>query len=548
MKEYKYLAVFYLFTTLLYSDEIDFTHDGWDRECYLYKPSCIPDGAQGDDFEPVPLVMMFHGLGGEGEDNYDFTSIAEDSCFMVAFPSGMYNTWNLGPEANSHDIDDVSYIEALVDTIYNYYPLDTNRVYATGHSAGGGFANHVACASTKFTAMGSAAGYLWTAFEHWGEGLDSDLAEEYNYLCDPMTIGYTMPMIHFHGRTDWGVFVEWGEMSAVQGALRNGCDDALSVDLPGPNWPEDNNSTWPPDWTALMAEYFATADTLEYNDSVHRFQWSHGCHVEPNIVAIIMPTHQHAWPLLSTSPIDGLLEHWNFFRQFSKDEMGPALDSLEINNSETVVILDDDYYVNGETTPIRILAIDNYSVASMTISFSGFINVEGFDLTITFDTGSKLLNLDTGVVLSPEISTDNYETVQISLVDHDGNEKVYELEELQDLGLYQQMAIMNNITTSTDDGSLGPESYTLHQNYPNPFNPVTTISYDIPEDALVNVTIYNMGGEVVKTLINQVQTSGYKSIQWNATNTVGQAVSAGLYLYRIHAGDFIMSKKMVLLK
>ncbi len=40
-----------------------------------------------------------------------------------------------------------------------------------------------------------------------------------------MTIGYTMPMIYFHGRMDWGVFVEWGEMSAVQGALRNGCDD-----------------------------------------------------------------------------------------------------------------------------------------------------------------------------------------------------------------------------------------------------------------------------------------------------------------------------------
>ena len=177
------------FTTVL-ADEIDFTSDGWDRECYLYKPSFIPDGAQGDDFEPVPLVFMLHGYGGEGEDNYNLTSIAEDSCFMVAFPSGMYNTWNLGPEANgSHDIDDVSYIEALVDTIYNYYPLDTNRVYATGHSAGGGFANHVACDSTKFTAMGSAAGYLWTAFEHWGEGLDSDLAEEYNYLCDPMTIG-----------------------------------------------------------------------------------------------------------------------------------------------------------------------------------------------------------------------------------------------------------------------------------------------------------------------------------------------------------------------
>ena len=539
---------FFLIFTIIIADEIDFQHDGWDRECYLYKPSCIPDDPS-EDFEPVPLVMMFHGLGGEGEDNYDFTSLAEDSCFMVAFPSGMYNTWNAGPEAPyGHEIDDNSYVEALIDTIYNYYPLDTNRIYGTGHSYGAGFTNHLACTSTEFTALGAAAGWLWTAYEHWGEGLDPDIAEEYNYLCDPMNIGYTIPMIHFHGRSDNGTFIEWGEMSAVQGALRNGCDDALSVDLPGPNWPENNNSTWPSDWTALMAEYFATADTLEYNDSIHMFQWSNGCHVEPNIVAIIMPNHQHAWPLLSNSPIDGLLEHWNFFRQFSKDEMGPALDSLEINNSGSVVILDDDYYINGETTPISILAIDNYSVASMTISFSGFINIEGFDLTISFNTDHSLLNLDTAVVLSPEISTDNYETVQISLVDHDGNEKVYELEELQDLGLYQQMAIMNNITTSTDDGSLGPESYTLHQNYPNPFNPVTTISYDIPEDALVNVTIYNMGGEVVKTLINQTQTSGYKSIQWNATNTVGQAVSAGLYLYRIHAGDFIISKKMVLLK
>ena len=536
-----------LFTTVL-ADEIDFNFDGWDRECYLYKPSCIPDNP-GEDFEPVPLVLMFHGLGGEGEDNYDFTSLAEDSCFMVAFPSGMYNTWNLGPEApGGHDIDDISYIEALVDTIYNYYPLDTNRIYATGHSAGGGFTNHLACATTKFTALGSAAGYLWTAFEHWGEGLDSDLAEEYNYLCDPMTIGYTMPMIYFHGRMDWGVFVEWGEMSAVQGALRNGCDDALSIDLPGSNWPDDNNSVYPLDWTALMAEYFATADTLEYNDSIYRFQWSNGCHVEPNIVAIIMPNHQHAWPLLSTSPIDGLLEHWNFFRQFSKDKMEPALDSLEINNSETVVILDDDYYVNDETTPINILAIDNYSVASMTIFFSGFINVEGFDITMTFNTGSRLLSLDTGVVLSPEISSDNYETIQIVIADHHGNEKVYDLEALQSLGLYQQMAVVNSITTSTDEDMLSPETFALHQNYPNPFNPETNISYDLSKDGAVSIAVYDMRGTLVKTLINGLQSSGYKSIQWNATNNQGEPVSAGVYLYKIQAGDFVDTKKMILLK
>ena len=59
MKKTIFLLIL-LFTTVL-ADEIDFNFDGWDRECYLYKPSCIPDNP-GEDFEPVPLVLMFHGL------------------------------------------------------------------------------------------------------------------------------------------------------------------------------------------------------------------------------------------------------------------------------------------------------------------------------------------------------------------------------------------------------------------------------------------------------------------------------------------------------
>ena len=87
----KILFVIYTSLSLVIADEIDFTHDGWEREAYLYKPSCIPDNVP-NDFEPVPLVLMFHGLGGTGADNYGFTPLAEDSCFIVAFPSGMFNT------------------------------------------------------------------------------------------------------------------------------------------------------------------------------------------------------------------------------------------------------------------------------------------------------------------------------------------------------------------------------------------------------------------------------------------------------------------------
>jgi len=77
---------------------------------------------------------------------------------------------------------------------------------------------------------------------------------------------------------------------------------------------------------------------------------------------------------------------------------------------------------------------------------------------------------------------------------------------------------------------------------------MTILSYDLPEDAFVSITIYDMLGRVVNNLVSSQQNAGYKSIQWNATNNQGQPVSAGLYLYTIQAGEFVQTKKMVLLK
>ena len=85
-------------------------------------------------------------------------------------------------------------------------------------------------------------------------------------------------------------------------------------------------------------------------------------------------------------------------------------------------------------------------------------------------------------------------------------------------------------------------------NYPNPFNPITTIRYELPEDSFVNVTIYDILGNVLNNLVNANESSGYKSIQWNATNNQGEPVSAGVYLYKIQAGNFVDTKKMILLK
>ena len=90
--------------------------------------------------------------------------------------------------------------------------------------------------------------------------------------------------------------------------------------------------------------------------------------------------------------------------------------------------------------------------------------------------------------------------------------------------------------------------FRLSDNYPNPFNPITIISYDLPVQTWVTITIYDMMGRQVKSLINGSQTPGYKTIQWDCTNDKNYPVSAGLYLYTIQAGEFSQTKKMVLLK
>ena len=101
---------------------------------------------------------------------------------------------------------------------------------------------------------------------------------------------------------------------------------------------------------------------------------------------------------------------------------------------------------------------------------------------------------------------------------------------------------------STDKDVVLPSQFVLYQNYPNPFNPVTTLRYDLPEDANVNITIYDMMGRQVSTLVSSHQSAGYKSLQWNATNDKGVPVSAGIYLYMIQAGEFRKMRKMILLK
>ncbi len=108
--------------------------------------------------------------------------------------------------------------------------------------------------------------------------------------------------------------------------------------------------------------------------------------------------------------------------------------------------------------------------------------------------------------------------------------------------------VQNNPNAVNENTSNVPKDFQLFQNYPNPFNPTTIISYQIPNSSFVTLDIYNALGQKVRSLINSEQAAGKHSVNWNGKDDSGNSVSSGIYLYRIKTGDFISSKKMVLLK
>jgi hypothetical protein len=93
-----------------------------------------------------------------------------------------------------------------------------------------------------------------------------------------------------------------------------------------------------------------------------------------------------------------------------------------------------------------------------------------------------------------------------------------------------------------------PKEFTLSQNYPNPFNPVTNIDFALPRAAHVRIDIFNILGSKISTLVNEHLSAGYKSVEWDGRSSSGQAVSSGVYLFRITAGEFTASRKALLMK
>jgi hypothetical protein len=93
-----------------------------------------------------------------------------------------------------------------------------------------------------------------------------------------------------------------------------------------------------------------------------------------------------------------------------------------------------------------------------------------------------------------------------------------------------------------------PREFTLADNYPNPFNPETKIGYFLPRACQVKLGVFNVLGQRIRTLVNEYQTAGNGDVSWDGRNEAGEQVASGLYFYKLEAGDFVQTKKMVLIR
>ena len=113
--------------------------------------------------------------------------------------------------------------------------------------------------------------------------------------------------------------------------------------------------------------------------------------------------------------------------------------------------------------------------------------------------------------------------------------------------IYSSLFDCISASTLGNENEINPTVFKLYQNHPNPFNPTTRIRYQLAKNSHVKIAIYNTLGKLVETLVDEFQSSGFRSIQWNGKNSNNDKVSSGIYFYSIQSGEFQSTKKMILL-
>ena len=268
--------------------------------------------------------------------------------------------------------------------------------------------------------------------------------------------------------------------------------------------------------------YFKTIPDYTIKEDSERFK------SEPNPDGLrqLEPGWHKETPLVNKDTVVA----WNNIAPVSFDWVSKAADTIKISKTN----LGETYELKwSESIDVDIDTIDYLVYAKIGV----YPEKEIYDTTVI----ALPLSYQEIVEIVFEGKPNEKATVQFTIFATDGIDTVRITGD-------DRVLFVNRYEYLSTEGEGIPTEFALHDNYPNPFNPTTTLRFDLPEVSDITVTIFNMLGQKVRTFNMNNTPAGYHSIKWNATNNFGDPVGAGVYLYQLRAGNFVKTKKMILLK
>jgi type IX secretion system substrate protein len=177
-------------------------------------------------------------------------------------------------------------------------------------------------------------------------------------------------------------------------------------------------------------------------------------------------------------------------------------------------------------------------------------SIQGANVFVTWSSPTETRDIDSynvyrdGILYSEEVSS----TFFIDIDATSGETYIYNITTLYDGGWESEYSNDAEITITGAGGELIPLVTELEGNFPNPFNPTTTIKFGLNESATVTLEVYNIRGEKVRTLVDSELEAKYHTVLWNGEDSSGKNVSSGVYFYKMKAGEYSSTKKMIMMK
>jgi polyhydroxybutyrate depolymerase len=576
--------------------------------------------------DKLPLVFNLHGGSLNAQQQLDYSKmndVADTAGFIVVYPNAVLTAWSCGIGLTAGHVNDVGFIDALIDTLANNYSIDEQRIYCCGFSLGGFMSQRLACQlSNRIAAIADVAG---------------SIAQDFT---TNITTAHPMPVLKFHGTAD-------------QIIPYDGQNDYCSVQQTLTHWANFNNCNLP-DTTLLFDK--DTLDGCTVQKIKYTFFQDSG-----EVVHYKVLNGGHSWPggdtayftYLSVGPIGNTTMDinaselmWDFFKNYDLTDLCP-LCSVRFTN----LFLEKNYLrVNNDSILFRIKILNpNNLQFTLHLIYSNSAGIE-IDSVILYDDGLHADSLSNdglyGAYIPPQsiedfyslkasvienltqnyyslyffnnckftttgpLSVDSIAYVPISnyrysvkpFIKHGGNTvpisniqvKLYSNDPwvtqvypdlrtcstispgeikpvIQPFAVYYDSStfpgyfnlkfeissgefvyeVFDTVIvvspTAVEDEVQQPLTLRLEQNYPNPFNPVTTIKYSFPKLSFVTIKIYDVLGSEVATLINEEKPAGNYELNWSAASAAG-GLPSGVYFYQLRAGNYVETKKMVLMK